>query len=975
MAVTIEQFIQKLTESGVMLGDEITAFQESYTADTAEDFAETLIQNKKLTKYQAQQILQGKSKGLLLGDYLILDTIGAGGMGQVYLAEHRRMGRQVALKTLPESVAKDLQKVKRFQREVRAAAKLSHPNVVTAYDAGEDKGVHYFVMECVDGIDLSQLVKQQGTLPVAQAVNYVLQAAKGLKYAHSKGIVHRDIKPANMLLDSEGTVKLLDMGLARINSLDEEVAEIDLTSTGMVMGTVDYMAPEQAVDTKQADARSDIYSLGCMLHYLLTGKSVYGGDTMVKKIFAHRDQPIPSLSATHSGIPSALDVLFQKMVAKDPNDRQQSMSEVISELESCGVLEPPHVSASSNAVSNAPAFDRSLKDQVNAATLTIGQPSTRQALTTDEKSTLPSIVLDETIAITGTPSRSKRHKISSPRQLWPIVAGCLLGTVGLIGAAGFFLKVDTAAGTVIIEIDQPELAGAVVSVDGQKKVTIKTGEGKEPIEIVADEKTHTLKVTKGGFETFTKQFTVKAGGNQTIKVRLEPLAAAKSIPKESSSPQSEIEGGSNFALIFDGKDDYVEIPTLKLDYSQPITLEAYVSPFSDKQQVSQDYVDNVSPLFADNAFLGEESKDAFNLIFDNKNKGYWFGYQPPCRSLYFRGQEDLYERQHHIVALCTGNELQLYLNGKQHAQGGSPLNPQSVGTPPELSPSIGRDYYLDNKVFRFFFGQIDELRISNTARYEGDFTPATRLEADKNTLALYHFDEGEGDKLIDVSGNGHHGTIHGATWQAVAATPLHLEYQEREEEVARWVLSVGGWISNKQTKIDKQVDLTSPVCVWSTMLYGNQKIADEDLKQLTELEYLFVLALADTNISDAGMTHVSKIRTLATLDLQNSKVTGRGLRLLENHPSLTTLWANGLSVSNDDLAFLCTLRNLEELSLSDPGITDDAVIHLAKMTSLRKLNVRGSLLSFAAITELKKALPECNISHSANVPESSATSK
>lgn len=193
LAVTIEEFIQKLTESGVMLGDEITAFHESHTADTAEDFADTLIQNKKLTKYQAQQILQGKANGLLLGDYLILDTIGAGGMGQVYLAEHRRMGRQVALKTLPESVAKDLQKIKRFQREVRAAAKLSHPNVVTAYDAGEDKGVHYFVMECVDGIDLSQLVKQQGTLPVAQAVNFVLQAAKGLKYAHSKGIVHRDI--------------------------------------------------------------------------------------------------------------------------------------------------------------------------------------------------------------------------------------------------------------------------------------------------------------------------------------------------------------------------------------------------------------------------------------------------------------------------------------------------------------------------------------------------------------------------------------------------------------------------------------------------------------------------------------------------------------------------------------------------------------------------------------------------------------
>lgn len=215
MAVTIQKFIRQLTKSGVMTADEISAFQESHSAETTENFAKTLIQKNKLTKYQAKRIFHGKIEGLLLGDYVILDTIGAGGMGQVYLAEHRRMGRRVALKTLSEAVAKDNQTVQRFQREVRAAAKLSHPNIVTAYDAGEDKGVHYFVMECVEGIDLSKLAKQQGRLPVAQAVDCVLQAAKGLEYAHSKGIVHRDIKPANMLLDNEGTVKVLDMGLAR----------------------------------------------------------------------------------------------------------------------------------------------------------------------------------------------------------------------------------------------------------------------------------------------------------------------------------------------------------------------------------------------------------------------------------------------------------------------------------------------------------------------------------------------------------------------------------------------------------------------------------------------------------------------------------------------------------------------------------------------------------------------------------------
>ncbi|HWA97848.1 MAG TPA: family 16 glycoside hydrolase, partial [Pirellulales bacterium] len=292
-----------------------------------------LVKQNHLTSFQARQIAAGKAKALVMGNYTILDRIGAGGMGQVFKAEHRRMHRTVAIKTLPSALVKDPAALARFEREVTAAAKLSHPNIVAAYDADEANGVHFLVMEYVEGQDLSATVKKHGPLPVAKALEYIRQAAAGLAYAHGEGIIHRDIKPANLLVDKKGTVKILDMGLARIDSPGGEASE--LTGTGAVMGTVDYMAPEQALNTKHADQRADIYSLGISLYYLLAGKCAYGGDTLMEKLLAHREQPIPSLKALQPGVPEALDGVFQKMVAKKIDERYQTMTDALAALEQC----------------------------------------------------------------------------------------------------------------------------------------------------------------------------------------------------------------------------------------------------------------------------------------------------------------------------------------------------------------------------------------------------------------------------------------------------------------------------------------------------------------------------------------------------------------------------------------------------------------------------------------------------------------
>ncbi|MBI3861060.1 MAG: serine/threonine protein kinase [Planctomycetia bacterium] len=262
--------------------------------------------------------------GEVLGNYTILEQIGRGGMGAVYKAHHRRMDRIVALKTIAPEVLKSSQALARFRREVQLAARLDHPNIVTAYDADQFNDFCILVMQYVDGRNLHDLVRQDGPRPFDQALGFIEQAAAGLKHAHYLGIVHRDVKPANLLVDRQGSLKVLDLGLARALSKESD----QLSHTGDLLGTVDYMAPEQALDIRQADARSDIYSLGCTLYYLLTGRCVFAGDTIVKKLLAHRESEPPSLRAERPDLPVWLDNLFQRMLRKRPQDRFQSLEDV-----------------------------------------------------------------------------------------------------------------------------------------------------------------------------------------------------------------------------------------------------------------------------------------------------------------------------------------------------------------------------------------------------------------------------------------------------------------------------------------------------------------------------------------------------------------------------------------------------------------------------------------------------------------------
>jgi serine/threonine protein kinase len=298
------------------------------------DIAERLVKSGLLTRWQAKFLVQGKAKLLTLDSYVLLDRLGAGGMGVVFKARHRTMDRVVAIKTLHPEIARKKQTIDRFYREVKAAAKLVDPNIVTAYDAGHERDIHFLVMEFVDGRDLGAIVKENGPVPYRHAAELILQAARGLQHAHKQGLVHRDIKPSNLLLDRSGTLKVLDLGLARLTADGSQADsnEQQMTQAGQVMGTMDFMAPEQAEDMSNVDGRADIYSLGCTLYYLINGRAIYPAKSAISRMLAHREQPIPPLGNDARPVPVPLEALYRRMVAKDPSDRFPSMQDVVTEL-------------------------------------------------------------------------------------------------------------------------------------------------------------------------------------------------------------------------------------------------------------------------------------------------------------------------------------------------------------------------------------------------------------------------------------------------------------------------------------------------------------------------------------------------------------------------------------------------------------------------------------------------------------------
>jgi serine/threonine protein kinase len=335
--ISIDQAADSILRAGILDDTSLSAarheLEDAGTPPDGGQLLDYLTKSGRLTSFQARRVAQGRSGELLLGNYILLSRIGRGGMGAVYKALHRRMKRIVAVKTIRKGLA-TAEFITRFRREIEAAARLTHPHIISAYDADECELGDFLVMEYVEGSNLRQIVEKTGPLSLRDAVTVLRQTAQALSFAHLQGVVHRDIKPANLMRDVNGVTKVADLGLARlIEPGGAKDTGSGLTQAGVVAGTVDYLPPEQANDSSTVDHRADIYSLGCTFFHILTGERPFGGGTVLERILAHRDVKPPSLAEHVGDATPELDAIFQKMLAKSREDRFQSMDEVLAALD------------------------------------------------------------------------------------------------------------------------------------------------------------------------------------------------------------------------------------------------------------------------------------------------------------------------------------------------------------------------------------------------------------------------------------------------------------------------------------------------------------------------------------------------------------------------------------------------------------------------------------------------------------------
>lgn len=969
---TPEEFAGLVSQSGLLSADELDAFQTGLSQedlpDDAESLAELLVKREKLTEYQARQLQTGNVKGLVFGNYIVLDELGKGGMGMVFKAYHRRMKRIVALKVLPPEMTSEANALARFHREVEAAGKLTHANIAAAYDADEADGIHFLVMEFVDGPDLSAYVQEHGPLSIAQALQIGLQAAIGLEHAHSQGVVHRDIKPSNILVDSSGTLKILDMGLAQLQreAGEPEQDQSDLTQSGRVLGTVDYMSPEQAMDAKRADYRADIYSLGCTLYFVLTGQAPAPEGTLTKKLLWHQSEQPPKLGDKCPGVSPTFEAMFQKMLAKKPEDRQQSTNEVIDEIQACLKELPP--------------------EEVESATLGLTVSAGAAMAARRPGSTAAALPFDATIAdegaispvIPATQSWSK-GKIAAMTTAVALLLGATYGVVQQLGASdrsdvangaagdndqSSTSKATTSGGTgktgvlpapmaqVFVRVNQP---GAVISIDGKLFGTSpKDSTDTLPIEIKSGK--HELTVTKQGYVDHKESFTATGSGRVDLAVTLTSLPAVETSPSRKLLRWVFANQGSATLLVGEGttltgvqtKDDIPEneFTVVAIDLTKTDITDAELNGLANASALTELSLSKTPVTDAGMTNL----KGLSRLTRLNLSKT-----RVANQGLSIVGK------------LSKLRELDLR---------GARISDAGLASVADLD-------------------RLETLHLADTSITDAGLPALSKLT-----------------RLVQLSLNGTDVTAQAVRKMKLALPKVSVAWDvpALDRELARKLVAKGA-VLTLRTDDDRLVEgvrrLTDvPENVFylvAISLKGNKDATDEDLRSLAKLEHLESIELAHTKITSDGLAAIEGIKSLKRIELgalQLEKVAVEKLRAAL--PGRSVHWApvsdrsvaewiigkGGVvnvetpdgeivkdakkveqlpaarfdvrtirledveDLKDDDLARLVDLRRPSELSLDKSPIGDAGLKHVAAMTTLRSLGLNETKVSDDGLAQL-----------------------
>jgi WD40 repeat protein/serine/threonine protein kinase len=472
-----------------------------------------------------------------LPNYEILCELGQGGMGVVYLAQNKLMGRKEVLKVVSSHLIGRRGVRDRFLAEIRSAAKLHHPNIVTAYSALTLGESLILAMEYVDGRDLAKLVKARGPLPVANAANYVHQAALGLQHAHEQGMVHRDVKPSNLMLAGLGNralIKVLDFGLAKVSR--EVPHDGMLTHEGQILGTPDFIAPEQTIDARKADIRADIYSLGCTLYYLLAGAPPFQETSLYDVLQAHHSRDAQPLNLARPAVPAELAELVAKMMAKEPDRRFQTPGEVAKALTQffkratrVAVPEP------------APSIARSTAGSGEVATESTPAPAHAAKPLAARDQNRPEEMWKSLIDFTAPeeigplPTAAIQAERKRPRWFWPTLAS-LVGPIALLLGAGIIYRIATDKGQLVIEAEDPNIE--LVVKQGGKRVIIIDPQTKKEVELRSGLYELELPGHKPGLKLSSEHFMLKRGDRTIVTVRRETSAPAPNIVSDSGATSS-----------------------------------------------------------------------------------------------------------------------------------------------------------------------------------------------------------------------------------------------------------------------------------------------------------------------------------------------------------------------------------------------------------------------------------------------------